>query len=92
MKGQKQGKVPGFHPGDWSWPLWPVVPIYPYGRRRTLRKEVVKDTVWTFDQLQGILYIVVPIRMTVVKLESGGLLVYALVAPTPDASGSSGSW
>ena len=69
-------------PGDWSWQFWPAVPLYPYGRRRTLRKEVVKDTVWTFDQLQGILYVVVPIRMSVVKLEEGGLLIYAPVAPT----------
>jgi hypothetical protein len=43
---------------------------------------VVKDTVWTFDQLQGILYVVVPIRMSVIKLEAGGLLIYAPVAPT----------
>lgn len=69
---------------DWSWSLWPAVPLYPYGRRRTLRQEVVKDTVWTFDQIQGIFYTVVPIRMTVVKLEAGGLLVYAPVAPTPE--------
>jgi Domain of unknown function (DUF4336) len=71
-------------PGDLSWPFWPVVPLYPYGKRRTLRTEVVKDTIWTFDQLQGILYVVVPIRMTIVKLEAGGLLVYAPVAPTPE--------
>ena len=70
--------------GDWSWPFWPAVPLYPYGRRRTLRQEVVKDRVWTFDQLQGIFYTTVPIRMTVVKLEVGGLLVYAPVAPTPE--------
>ena len=70
------------HPQDFSWRFWPVVPIYPYGQRRTIRKEVVKDTIWTFDQLQGIFYVVVPIRMTVVKLEKGGLLVYAPVAPT----------
>lgn len=69
-------------PRDWSWPFWPAVPLYPYGRRRTVRKEVVKDTIWTFDQLQGILYAIVPIRMTVVKLEAGGLLVYAPVAAT----------
>ena len=72
------------NPRDFSWPFWPVVPLYPYGKRQTLRKEVVKDTIWTFDQLQGILYVVVPIRMTVVKLEAGGLLVYAPVAPTPE--------
>jgi len=70
--------------GDLSWLFWPAVPLYPYGRRRTLRTEVVKDTVWTFDQIQGILYVVVPIRMTVVKLEAGGLLIYAPVAPTPE--------
>ncbi len=72
------------HPRDWSWLFWPAVPLYPYGRRRTLRTEVVKDTVWTFDQIQGILYVVVPIRMTVVKLEEGGLLIYAPVAPTTE--------
>ncbi len=72
------------HPGDWSWPFWPAVPLYPYGKRRTLRTEVVKDRVWTFDQLQGVIYVVVPIRMTVVKLDEGGLLVYAPVAPTPE--------
>ncbi|HIK16009.1 MAG TPA: DUF4336 domain-containing protein [Leptolyngbyaceae cyanobacterium M33_DOE_097] len=67
---------------DWVWRYWLPVPLYPYGRRRTLRREVVQDTIWTFDQLQGILYVTVPIRMTVVKLEAGGLLVYAPVAPT----------
>jgi Domain of unknown function (DUF4336) len=67
---------------DWVWPFWPVVPIYPYSHRRTLRQEVVKDTIWTFEQLQGIFYVIVPIRMTVIKLDAGGLLVYAPVAPT----------
>ena len=84
---QTQSKVPEakkrFDPDFW-WPFWFVLPLYPYGRRRTIRREVVKDTIWTFDQLQGIFYVVVPIRMTVVKLEQGGLLVYAPVAPTPE--------
>ncbi|MGL5080597.1 MAG: DUF4336 domain-containing protein [Microcoleaceae cyanobacterium] len=71
-------------PREFSWPFWPILPLYPRGRRRTLRQEVVPDAVWTFDQLQGIFYVVVPIRMTVVKLETGGLLVYAPVAPTPE--------
>lgn len=76
----------GHHPEetktrDWLWPWWPLVPIYPYSRRRTLRREVVPDQVWTFDQVQGIFYVVVPVRMTVVKV-TGGLLVYAPVAPT----------
>ncbi|MBV6627560.1 MAG: DUF4336 domain-containing protein [Rivularia sp. (in: Bacteria)] len=69
---------------DYSWKFWFTLPIYPFGKRQTIRKEVVKDTIWTFDQLQGIFYVVVPIRMTVVKLEEGGLLVYAPVAPTPE--------
>lgn len=67
---------------DWSWPFWPAVPLYPYGKRQTCCCEVVEDTIWTFDQLHGILYTIVPIRMTVVRLETGGLLVYAPVAPT----------
>lgn len=78
----ESGDIEKIHPQDFSWRFWPVVPIYPYGQRRTIRKEVLKDAIWTFDQLQGIFYVVVPIRMTVVKLEQGGLLVYAPVAPT----------
>ncbi|MDB9474875.1 DUF4336 domain-containing protein [Dolichospermum circinale] len=74
------------HAQDVSWRFWPVVPIYPYGQRRTIRQEVIKDTIWTFDQLQGIFYVVVPIRMTVIKLEKGGLLVYAPVAPTGECT------
>jgi Domain of unknown function (DUF4336) len=71
-------------PKDFSWFFWFTLPLYPYGSRRTICQEVVKDTVWTFDQMQGIFYVVVPIRMTVVKLEAGGLLVYAPVAPTSE--------
>lgn len=72
------------NPKDWAWPFWHLVPLYPYGRRRTLRREVVKDTIWTFEQIQGILYTIVPIRMTAVRLEAGGLLIYAPVAPTTE--------
>jgi hypothetical protein len=77
-------KAPGqqSRPQDWSWPYWFLVPLYPYSKRRTLCTEVVKDTIWTFDQIQGIFYVTVPIRMTVVRLEQGGLLVYSPVAPT----------
>lgn len=69
---------------DWLWRFWFTLPLYPYNKRRTIRREVIKDTIWTFDQVQGIFYVVVPIRMTVVKLEGSGLLVYAPVAPTPE--------
>ncbi|MBD2667277.1 hypothetical protein B6N60_04758 [Richelia sinica FACHB-800] len=77
-QGQEQSK----YSRDWSWPFWPALPLYPYGQRRTIRREIVKDTIWTFEQVQGILYTIVPIRMTVIKLQAGGLLVYAPVAPT----------
>lgn len=75
-------QYPSTNPKDWSWPFWLAVPFYPYNKRRTLCQEVIKDTIWTFDQLHGILYTIVPIRMTIVKLSTGGLLVYAPVAPT----------
>lgn len=75
---------PSANSRDFSWRFWPTLPIYPFGQRRTLRREVIKDTLWTFEQLQGIFYVVVPVRMTVVRLQSGGLLVYAPVAPTPE--------
>ncbi len=70
--------------GDRAWPLWPVVPIYPYGQRRTLRREVIPNKLWLFEQVQGIFYVVVPIRMTVIKLAGGGLFVFSPVAPTPE--------
>ena len=84
IQSQEQGVHPNTHSKDWSWSFWPAVPLYPYGKRRTLLKEVVKNTIWTFDQLHGILYTIVPIRMTVVRLEAGGLLIYAPVAPTAE--------
>lgn len=66
---------------DSMWPLWPALPVAPYSRRKTIRQEV-GPKVWIFDQLIGIYYVHVPIRMTVVAMDSGGLLVYAPVAPT----------
>ena len=78
---QKQRQI---NSKDFSWRFWYALPIYPFGNRRTIRKEVIKDTIWTFDQLQGIFYVVVPIRMIIVRLHEGGLLVYAPVAPTPE--------
>ena len=67
----------------YHWRFWANVPIYPYSKRRTIRREILPNTIWTFEQVQGIFYVVVPIRMTVVRLEAGGLLVYAPVASTP---------
>ncbi|MBM5800213.1 MAG: DUF4336 domain-containing protein [Cyanobacteria bacterium K_DeepCast_35m_m2_023] len=68
---------------DQRWPWWPLLPLYPYGRRRTLVRELIPDAVWSFEQLQGVYYVAVPIRMTVIKLRQG-LLLYAPVAPTAE--------
>ena len=66
---------------DQRWPWWPLLPLYPYGRRRTLMRELVPGQVWSLEQLQGVFYVAVPIRMTVLRL-GRGLLLYAPVAPT----------
>jgi hypothetical protein len=72
---------------DQSWGLWFALPIFPYGTRKTVRTEVVKGQIWTFDQLQGALYVHVPVRMTVVKLRDRStaetsLFAFSPVAPT----------
>ena len=67
---------------DADWPLWTALPVAPYSRRRTIMKKIA-DGVYTFDQLIGIYYVHVPIRMTVCAVD-GGLFVYAPVAPTKE--------
>ncbi|CAK0827928.1 unnamed protein product [Prorocentrum cordatum] len=67
------------------WNYWPVLPVAPYGRRVTIRKELVPGELWAFDQKLGIYYVQVPIRMTVYRMRSRrGLFVYAPVAPTEE--------
>ena len=58
-----------------------IITVVPLSEQR---QEVVPGQVWTFDQLIGIYYVQLPIRMTVVKLQEGGLFVYAPVAPTAE--------
>ncbi|WP_216902719.1 DUF4336 domain-containing protein [Synechococcus sp. CCY 9618] len=65
------------------WPWWPLLPLYPYGRRRTLVRELIAERLWSFEQLQGVWYVAVPIRMTVLRVREG-LLLYAPVAPTAE--------
>ncbi len=67
---------------DSQYNLWPALPVAPYSRRKTIRRQI-KDDVWVFDQIIGIYYVHVPIRMTVIRGETG-LLVYAPVAPTKE--------
>lgn len=69
---------------DYNWPFWPLLPIYPYGRRRTLCREIIPNQIWVFEQIQGIFYVVTPVRMTIIRLREGGLFVYAPVAPTQE--------
>jgi hypothetical protein len=78
------GTMPPLAPAsEQRWPWWPLLPLYPYGRRRTLVRELIAGQVWGFEQLQGIYYVAVPIRMTVLKVRRG-LLLYAPVAPTAE--------
>ena len=46
--------------------------------------QVVPGQIWTFDQEQSLVGINVAttVRMTAVKLKSGGLLLYSPIAPT----------
>ncbi|MFM7695668.1 MAG: DUF4336 domain-containing protein [Vulcanococcus sp.] len=74
---------PPADPAAQRWPWWPLLPLYPYGRRRTLVRELIPGQLWSFEQLQGVFYVAVPIRMTVVRVR-GGLLLYAPVAPTAE--------
>jgi Domain of unknown function (DUF4336) len=77
---------------DLYWPLGKVafslLPIAgTYTRRVTVEQEIVPRTIWTHDQIQGIVNVNVPIRQTVVRLgtdetSGGGLWVHNPVAPT----------
>lgn len=50
--------------------------------RATVRRELVGGRLWAFEQVQGVIFVHIPVRMTVVKLDAGGLFAYAPVAPT----------
>ncbi|HYP03471.1 MAG TPA: DUF4336 domain-containing protein, partial [Cyanobium sp.] len=71
----------GKDPADQRWLWWPLLPLYPYGRRPTLVRQLLPDQLWSFEQLHGVWYVAVPIRMTVLRVREG-LLLYAPVAPT----------
>ncbi|CAI0386968.1 unnamed protein product [Linum tenue] len=61
-------------------------PLGPFLNRRTLRTEAVKGSIWLFEQEQalGFSSVSTNIRMTVIKLKSGGLWVHAPIAPTKE--------
>lgn len=62
--------------------LWGILPVGTYKRKKTVKETIVPGQMWTFDQKFGILNVQVPLRMTVVKLRSGGLFVYNPIAAT----------
>lgn len=61
-------------------------PLGPFLNRRTIKTEAVKDCIWLFEQEQalGFSSVSTNIRMTVIKLRSGGLWVHAPIAPTKE--------
>ena len=61
-----------------SWPWWPLLPLYPYGKKRTVFKEIIPNQIWSFEQLQGIYYVAVPVRLSVVKVPDGLMLLNPL--------------
>ena len=73
----------GISPADQRWPWWPLLPLYPYGRRATHFEELIPGQVWSFEQLQGVYYVAVPIRLTVVKVP-GGLMLVNPLPPTQE--------
>ncbi|WP_320667779.1 DUF4336 domain-containing protein [Prochlorococcus sp. MIT 1307] len=71
----------GSSPKNWAW--WPLLPLYPYGRRNTLFNELIPNQIWGFEQLQGLYYVAVPVRLTVVKVP-GGLMLVNPLPPTEE--------
>ena len=68
---------------DQGWPWWPLLPLYPYGHRVTHVEELIPGQLWSFEQLQGVYYVAVPIRLTVVKVP-GGLMLVNPLPPTAE--------
>jgi len=54
---------------DGVYSFWQVLPLYPRGGdRRTVMEEVVPGRIWTFDQLLGVLYVLVPVRFLPIRI------------------------
>ncbi len=79
FQNDSSGKAVDFKEKEWPW--WPLFPLYPYGRRHTYFSELINNQVWSFEQLQGLYYVAVPVRLTVVKV-SGGLMLINPLPPT----------
>ena len=60
----------------WKW--WPLLPLCPYGRRRTIFRELVPNQIWSFEQLQGIYYVAVPVRLLVIRVKNELMIINPL--------------
>ncbi len=65
---------------NWSW--WPLFPLYPYGNKKTILQDLIPKMVWGVEQLQGLYYVAVPIRLTIVKVPKGLMLINPLPPTT----------
>ena len=61
---------------NWYW--WPLFPLYPYGNKKTILRELIPNQIWSLEQIQGLYYVAVPIRMTVIKIDDGLMLINPL--------------
>ena len=66
---------------DKIWPWWPLFPLYPYGSKKTIINELIPEQIWSLEQIQGIYYVAVPVRMTVIKVNDG-LMILNPLPPT----------
>tara|TARA_Y100001968_G_scaffold331773_1_gene387606 strand:+ start:4826 stop:5995 length:1170 start_codon:yes stop_codon:yes gene_type:complete len=60
----------------WNW--WPLFPLYPYGSKKTICRELIENQIWSLEQIQGLYYVAVPIRMTIIKVNKGLMIINPL--------------
>jgi len=82
ISGQSAPAVASMEGTDWA--LWPALPLAPYGERKTVMREAVAGKAYVFDQMLGVFYVHVPIRMSVIAMDAGGLFIFAPIAPTKE--------
>uniref|UniRef100_A0A061SH43 Uncharacterized protein n=1 Tax=Tetraselmis sp. GSL018 TaxID=582737 RepID=A0A061SH43_9CHLO len=70
--------------GKRFWALWPALPIAPYSSRKTVLREIFPGKMYALEQTQGLLNVIVNVRMVVVVLRGGGLWVHNPLAPTAE--------
>ena len=66
---------------NWEW--WPLFPLYPYRYKKTICREIVPGQIWSLEQIQGLYYVAVPIRMTLIKMNDGLMIINPLT-PTKE--------